>query len=391
MQTVHFDRGTHNTLTTVLDNSDISGASRMRHPEAILSGEVPSDVQRLEQISTDLTLKIHQNREILLACIHECDQALDLIAGRLDEEALTTAEGRLALQADLKRIEDIMDMSFSHARRSGIESRIQTLPRLVYSIRNNNRFMPEETITQVDKLEEIMNKALIRGDIVRIIDHDMRTPLGNIAYGLNLLGRLQDNNALTEDNVQNVAETVRTQLLTMKQTLSHHDFYPKPLNVQAALIELDGIMHDIVKPNFPSVTSVHVDTQLPEDYIHGQVVISPDVMRVIIRNLVGNAHKYAGDELNPASLQVVTAIQHTKEGEAQGITIEVSDNGFGITEEELPRVFDLNAGKGTGFGLFQVRRFVTELLGGEINVHSNGPGTGTTFTLFLPFAESQGE
>jgi signal transduction histidine kinase len=73
------------------------------------------------------------------------------------------------------------------------------------------------------------------------------------------------------------------------------------------------------------------------------------------------------------------------------IAVRVSDNGCGIPEADLARVFDpffstKQAQGGTGLGLYVCRSIVTEC-GGEITVQSQ-PGQGTTFQFTLPAAHS---
>ncbi len=72
--------------------------------------------------------------------------------------------------------------------------------------------------------------------------------------------------------------------------------------------------------------------------------------------------------------------------------IRVSDNGPGLSPEDMSRLFGRfqrlsakpTAGESsTGLGLSIVKRIV-ELHGGQITVESGGPGSGTTFTLALP-------
>ena len=69
-----------------------------------------------------------------------------------------------------------------------------------------------------------------------------------------------------------------------------------------------------------------------------------------------------------------------------GVRVEVEDNGVGIPEENLVRIFSLGfttTKGGQGFGLHMAATTATEM-GGHLEVESDGPGQGAKFTLSLP-------
>jgi two-component system NtrC family sensor kinase len=76
------------------------------------------------------------------------------------------------------------------------------------------------------------------------------------------------------------------------------------------------------------------------------------------------------------------------------VSITVSDTGMGIAEANMSRIFDpfyttKPVGQGTGLGLSIVYGIIKKL-GGDISVRSR-KGEGTTFKMFMPVAETQGE
>jgi signal transduction histidine kinase len=77
------------------------------------------------------------------------------------------------------------------------------------------------------------------------------------------------------------------------------------------------------------------------------------------------------------------------------VSVDIQDNGSGMTKQELEQIFvpffttKATAEKGTGLGLFVIKR-ILEHHGGNIAVSST-PGEGTTFTIFLPAAASEGK
>jgi signal transduction histidine kinase len=69
------------------------------------------------------------------------------------------------------------------------------------------------------------------------------------------------------------------------------------------------------------------------------------------------------------------------------VCIEVADNGIGIPEENLTRVFShgfTTKPRGHGFGLHTSANAAREM-GGSLTVRSHGPDRGATFTVELPY------
>jgi signal transduction histidine kinase len=109
-------------------------------------------------------------------------------------------------------------------------------------------------------------------------------------------------------------------------------------------------------------------------------------VQAAVTNLIDNAVKYSGNEV-----RVTVETAHTGSG---FVTIRVRDQGPGIPQSELKRIFrrfyrvpgPLAARiKGTGLGLYIVRS-VARRHGGRAWAESEGPGRGSTFALELPVA-----
>ena len=102
----------------------------------------------------------------------------------------------------------------------------------------------------------------------------------------------------------------------------------------------------------------------------------------MLTNIVANAIKYSPPQ---TTIKVETRIEN------DDLQIIVTDEGYGISAEQLPRIFqkfyrvDTSATRtigGTGLGLFICRRIV-ELYSGQIWVESE-VGKGSKFTFTLP-------
>ena len=116
-----------------------------------------------------------------------------------------------------------------------------------------------------------------------------------------------------------------------------------------------------------------------------KIVVRRGEMMQVVSNLIMNAI-YA----MPSGGILSISVQDAKES-PDGIVLTIQDNGVGIAEADLPRVFEAffttRSTVGTGIGLFVAKQFV-EGHGGRIEIESrqNGEDHGTTVRVFLPIS-----
>lgn len=106
----------------------------------------------------------------------------------------------------------------------------------------------------------------------------------------------------------------------------------------------------------------------------------------ILINLISNA-KYAMEATEPPARQLTLRTRLIEEV-PQRVQIQVIDNGIGISAENLTKIFShgfTTRKEGHGFGLHSAALAAREI-GGSLVAHSDGPGTGATFTLELPLS-----
>ncbi len=109
------------------------------------------------------------------------------------------------------------------------------------------------------------------------------------------------------------------------------------------------------------------------------ITCAPSQINQVFLNLITNAAQALPD----AGGEIILSTR----AEAEGVVVEVADNGKGIPAEVLPKIFDpffttKEAGKGTGLGL-SISFKIVEQHGGRIKAVSEA-GKGTRFTLWLP-------
>ena len=146
-----------------------------------------------------------------------------------------------------------------------------------------------------------------------------------------------------------------------------------------------ALMEDAVRMNSAAL-SRH-DVRVNRDFTDVPLVLADKskVLQILV-NLIRNAKYACDDGPNPADKVITLRLTPTPGGGA--VRLIVADNGVGIPAENLTRIFNhgfTTRATGHGFGLHSSANAAKEMKG-TLTVHSEGPGTGATFTLELPAA-----
>ena len=233
-----------------------------------------------------------------------------------------------------------------------------------------------------------------------IVSHDLRAPLVSIkGFAGELQHALQDIELILDQCMPHLSERERVQLATTyrKDVPEAMDFIKSSVGrmdrLISAVLVLSRLGHQVLKPEAVDMREVaksilsalaHQIEQRKTVVTIGELpTITADklAMEQIMGNLLDNALKY----LDPARTGKI-AILAEQNGEE--IVFHVSDNGRGIAQEDMHKVFEIfrRAGKqdvpGEGMGLAYVKTLVRRQ-GGRIWCESE-PGKGTTFNFTIP-------
>lgn len=231
-------------------------------------------------------------------------------------------------------------------------------------------------ITRQHELQQTKN------DVISLVSHEMRTPLTAIQGMTELLadydldaGRRREMHLAINDEVKRLTRMITEYLDITRLESGATVLRPAPLRVEMLLERVMLLLDPVVaRRRIRLVRRFAAD--LPP------VVADPDLLSRAVENLISNAIKYS-----PEGTEV--AVAATAEGAS--VLIAVADQGYGIPEQDLGRIFDKffrvprvqDAGvPGTGLGLALVRE-IAELHGGSVSVASE-VNAGSTFTLRIP-------
>ena len=166
----------------------------------------------------------------------------------------------------------------------------------------------------------------------------------------------------------------------IKEIVSMQQNYGRVFGV-SEVISPEHLMEDALKLNASAIARHGVTVQRQYQAIPPIEVDKHKVLQILL-NLINNA-KYACEENSEGEKIITLRIQ---EGQPGWLRMQVTDNGIGISPENLTRIFQhgfTTHRSGHGFGLHSGALAAREL-GGHLTVKSDGPGRGATFSLDIP-------
>ncbi len=239
------------------------------------------------------------------------------------------------------------------------------------------------------KARDLAKKAdKAKTSLLANISHELRTPLNAIIGVSSLLAEREDNkeNRETMMIIQNSGHHL---IRLIDELIEFSRIESGDLTLHPQHIELAPFISEITALvcNTEQKRNIRMSVQV-DDTVPKTITVDPSRLRQIIINLLSNACKF--------TIEGEVSVLIT--GSNSAISIQVSDTGPGIPEQEQKHIFSRfvqgsaaqTAGnKGTGIGLSVVRE-LTQLMGGNVSLDST-PGKGSTFTVTIPLNEQHHE
>jgi signal transduction histidine kinase len=243
-------------------------------------------------------------------------------------------------------------------------------------------------IIMISPLSETVCLNQAHLDFVSTVSHELRTPLTSIKGFADTLLTAQDR--LSKEHQQRFLNIIKNQidrlsrlvenLLTVSRLESKKS---KSIFKAVSLKSLIEPVVQILQEKFPDhIFEIQIEKNLPKLWVDS------DKLEQVMTNLIDNAAKYSKPKTK------ITIKAQFREGHPDFIQIKVIDQGTGISENNLSKIFTkfsridnplTREVQGTGIGLY-ITKTIVESMGGKIYAESSSNEGGSVFTVELPAA-----
>jgi two-component system sensor histidine kinase SenX3 len=228
----------------------------------------------------------------------------------------------------------------------------------------------------------------VRRDFVANISHELKTPIG----GISILAEALAEGSNDPDLVKNFSERIQIEITRLshlvQEIINLSRIQDQNTMQNSEMVSLNKIIEEAIYQSKIRSEKRQIDVNFASDE---EVEFFGDRKQLVMAfsNLIENAINYSPER---TSVKVVL----TKNEDVAEIA--VSDQGVGIAEADLERIFErfyrVDSARsretgGTGLGLSIVKHVISNH-GGDIQVWSV-PGTGSTFTVLLPLTKTKDE
>jgi PAS domain S-box-containing protein len=228
----------------------------------------------------------------------------------------------------------------------------------------------------------------MRQDMVNMLVHDLRGPLGNLINVIDLIAMmLKGGNNLDGSKLINFLEMGKRSGQAIKDLvdsiLDVSRLEQGEVPLQRTMTHLGGLILAVQEQILPQAEAKNIEITIYPIPAMAEVWLDSNLIRRVLINLMGNAVKYTP---SGGHVSLTTTLTENK------LYFAVADDGPGISKEYQSRIFNkfsrvdysANAPSGVGLGL-TFCQLATQAHNGAIRVESEGiPGNGTTFHVTIP-------
>jgi PAS domain S-box-containing protein len=245
-------------------------------------------------------------------------------------------------------------------------------------------------LTRVEQIEErgrLRDRLAALGEMAAAIAHEVKNPLASIEVLAGVLKRQLSRQPEALETLDDIIKEAKMANAIVVEVLE----FVRPIQLQVERVGLDEVLKDSITLAEGQRRRGGVTIKTALDPAVPEVPADPHQLRQLFSNLLANAFEALGGEghVDIRSTLVPDDELNGPEEPAPQVSIEVRDNGPGMSADDLERIFSpffTTKPQGTGLGLAIVRK-VVDAHDGRIDAVS-APGRGASFKVTLPLVPS---
>jgi len=231
--------------------------------------------------------------------------------------------------------------------------------------------------SQIELEEQLLldAKAKSLSGLAAALAHEIRNPLNTISLTIQLLEEDTEKEPLDRDGLKENIGILHDSISRLNRIISDFLEFARPLHTKRKFLNINDTLARTLRLYKTEAEKKRLNVVLHTSDVP-EVLVDDDQMVQVFSNLVKNAFE-ALDE--GGTLEITTRT------EGDNVVVDFKDNGKGISEEEMKKIFNLfysSKKNGVGLGLPLVLRLL-DANQGYITVHSK-KGVGSVFSVHLP-------
>lgn len=292
-------------------------------------------------------------------------------------------QSKILNRDDIDKI--ILENSNLRAEIAALRGQIDAMQTRAEDLKNQNNILKE----QVDRLSTSQNELLDlqqqKDDLFAVIIHDIKNPAALIKSLVDLLRSYDLTATEQQEVIDDIMESTKkivalsqevTRILSLEGTTLQLSLHPTDIN------EIVTVVH---RRNKVAAEGKNIEMKLETQQGIPDSLMDASKIDEVLDNLTSNAIKFSH---KGGKVKIQTKFENNV------IYVEVSDNGLGLSKEDIQRAFQKGSKlsarptgteSSSGFGLWIVKKLI-EAHGGNVEVKST-LGIGSTFTVELPYID----
>lgn len=247
-----------------------------------------------------------------------------------------------------------------------------------------------QQIQQANEKLKALDK--LKDEFVSLASHELRTPMTAIKSYLWMAlagkgGELNEKQKYYLDRAYNSTDRL---IKLVNEMLNVSRIESGRINLEQKEVDINVLTDDVIADVLPRAQELGIKLEVQHLPSLPHVLADTNKIKEIFINLIGNSLKFT-----PKDGTITIAFLPA----GKMVEVSVTDNGKGIAAEDVSKLFQkfgkidnnyltVQNVQGTGLGLY-MSKAIAQLHGGDMWVHSDGIGKGSTFTFSLPIYNAQ--